>query len=249
MPVYRLPDSHHFPPAEHAEPSGLLAVGGDLHPRRVLLAYAQGIFPWYSEGEPILWFSPDPRYVLEPAHLHVGRSLRKRVRRGDYEVRLDTAFPEVIRACREAWRPGQSGTWITDDMETAYCALHEQGYAHSVEAWQDGQLVGGLYGVAIGRTFAGESMFAHRSDASKVAFVWLVRQLEQWGYDLIDCQIETDHLARFGALDMAREDFLDRLDAGLRSPLPPRPWRFDPGFHPLAKAAASHPAPVAGPLR
>lgn len=238
MPVYRLPDTHVFPPPDHAEPTGLLAVGGDLHPRRLLLAYAHGIFPWYSEGEPVLWFSPDPRFVLEPPALRVGRSLRKRVRRGDFEVRLDTSFGAVIRSCREAGRPGQSGTWITDEMERAYCELHHMGFAHSAEAWLDGQLVGGLYGVAIGRTFAGESMFAHRSDASKVAFVWLVRQLAAWGYDLIDCQIETDHLARFGARGIPRESFLDRLDDGLHQPLAPGPWRFDPDFDPLRTTAA-----------
>jgi len=233
VPVYRLPDAHVFPPPDHAEPSGLLAVGGDLHPRRLLLAYAHGIFPWYSEGEPILWFSPEPRFVLEPGALHVGRSLRKRIRRGDFEVRLDTSFGAVIRSCREAWRPGQSGTWITDEMERAYCELHHMGFAHSAEAWQDGQLVGGLYGVAIGRTFAGESMFAHRSDASKVAFVWLVRQLQKWGFDLVDCQIETDHLTRFGAGPIGRPSFLERLARGL--PTGPRPgtWRFDTDFHPL----------------
>ncbi len=234
MPVYRLPEAHIFPPPDHAEPGGLLAVGGDLHPHRLLLAYAHGIFPWYSEGEPILWFSPEPRFVLEPAALKVGRSLRKRVRRGDYEIRLDTSFGAVIRSCREAWRPGQAGTWITDDMERAYCELHHMGFAHSVEAWREGRLVGGLYGVAMGRTFAGESMFAHESDASKVAFVWLVRQLERWSYDLVDCQVETEHLSRFGARMLSRPEFLARLEAGLMKAPPPESWRFDDGFDPLS---------------
>ena len=233
MPVYRLPDAHVFPPPSHAEPDGLLAVGGDLHPRRLLLAYAHGIFPWYSEGEPILWFSPHARFVLPPDELKVGRSLKKRVKRGDYEVRLDTAFSAVIRACRETARPGQSGTWITDEMERAYGLLHHMGIAHSVEAWKNDQLVGGLYGVAVGRTFAGESMFAHASDASKVAFVWLVRQLQQWGFSLIDCQIHTNHLARFGARDMPRDDFFSVLQAGLEDGPAPGSWSFDAGFSPL----------------
>ena len=147
----------------------------------LLLAYANGIFPWYNDGQPILWFSPDPRFVLYPDQLHVGRSLRKTIRRGAFEIRMDTAFAEVIRQCRRAQRPGQSGTWITDDMEAAYSTLHKAGYAHSAEAWLDGELVGGLYGVALGQLYSGESMFAHRSDASKVAFVWMARQLQAWG--------------------------------------------------------------------
>jgi leucyl/phenylalanyl-tRNA--protein transferase len=232
VPVYRLPDAHLFPPPSHAEHDGLLAVGGDLHPRRLLLAYAHGIFPWYSEGQPILWFSPEERFVLPSEELKVGRSLKKRVRRGDYEIRLDTEFASVIRSCRKTPRPGQMGTWITDEMQHAYCLLHRMGVAHSVEAWKDGELVGGLYGVAVGRTFAGESMFAHASDASKVAFVWLVRQLQRWGYSLIDCQIHTEHLARFGARMMPREDFLDALHAGLEESGEPGPWSFDGGFWP-----------------
>ena len=234
MPVYRLPDAHLFPPPSHAEPDGLLAVGGDLHPSRLLLAYAHGIFPWYSEGQPILWFSPHERFVLPPAELKVGRSLRKRIKRGDYEIRFDTAFPEVIRACRHKERPGQGGTWITDEMEEAYLLLHQMGVAHSVESWRDGQLVGGLYGVAIGRTFAGESMFAHASDASKVAFVWLVRQLERWDYSLIDCQIHTEHLERFGAHAIPQEDFLAQLHDGLDAEPALGPWSFDPDFSPLS---------------
>lgn len=232
MPVYRLPPQHLFPRPQLAEPDGLLAVGGDLHPERLLLGYANGIFPWYSEGQPILWFSPDPRFVLELDQLRVGRSLKKRVRRGDYEIRLDTAFGAVLRGCRDTPRPGQRGTWITTDMESAYLQLHRLGFAHSVEAWKDGQLVGGLYGVAVGRLFSGESMFARAPDASKVAFVWLVRQLQEWGYGLVDCQIRTDHLARFGAVDMSREDYLQRLDELVPTSGRPGPWRFDEGFSP-----------------
>jgi len=234
MPVFRIPEEHIFPHPSLAEPDGLLGVGGDLHPARLLLAYANGIFPWYNAGQPILWFSPDPRYVLQPSSLHVGRSLKKRIRRGDYEIRLDTAFEQVIRACRESARPGQRGTWITDDMEQAYITLHQMGYAHSAEAWKDGELVGGLYGVGLGSMFSGESMFARASDASKVAFVWLTRQLQAWGTELIDCQVRTDHLERFGATDMPRQAYLDSLRTLINSPSRPGPWTLDPGFDPLA---------------
>ncbi|MFT4975517.1 MAG: leucyl/phenylalanyl-tRNA--protein transferase [Myxococcota bacterium] len=233
MPVYRIPEEHLFPHPSLSEPDGLLGVGGDLHPARLLLAYANGIFPWYSEGQPILWFSPEPRFVLKPEQLHIGRSLKKRIRRGDYEVRLDSAFADVIRACRERSRPGQRGTWITDEMEQAYNTLHEMGYAHSAEAWRDGELVGGLYGVGLGTLFSGESMFATAPDASKVAFAWLARQLQAWGVELIDCQVRTDHLARFGADDMPRQRYLERLRAMINQPSRPGPWRFDTDFHPL----------------
>lgn len=233
MPVYRIPEEHLFPHPALAEPDGLLGVGGDLHPQRLLLAYANGIFPWYNAGQPILWFSPDPRFVLPPQQLHVGRSLRKRIRRGDYEIRLDTAFPDVIRACRQTKRPGQAGTWITDDMERAYNDLHALGYAHCAEAWKDGQLVGGLYGVALGGLFSGESMFAHADDASKVAFVWLVRQLEAWGFSLVDCQIHTEHLARFHAQHVSRQVYLDTIRTLIEQPSRPGPWRFDADFFPV----------------
>lgn len=233
MPVFRIPEEHIFPHPSLAEADGLLGVGGDLHPGRLLLGYANGIFPWYSSGQPILWFSPDPRYVLYPSKIHVGRSLRKRIRRGDYEIRLDTAFADVIRACRQKQRPGQRGTWITDDMETAYNALHQMGYAHSAEAWQDGELVGGLYGVGLGGLFSGESMFTHASDASKVAFVWLTRQLDQWGTEIIDCQIQTDHLERFGAQDLPRQNYLELLQTIIHAPTRIGPWQFDDGFAPL----------------
>lgn len=232
MPVYRIPDSLVFPHPELSEPGGLLGVGGDLRPERLLLGYANGIFPWYSEGQPILWFSPDPRFVLPVGDLRVPRSLRKRIRRGDYRITLDTAFPNVIEGCKQAWRPGQSGTWITDDMEQAYITLHERGFAHSVEAWQGDTLVGGLYGVALGRLFAGESMFARASDASKVAFVWLVKQLEAWGFPLVDSQVGTDHLARFGGRDIDRAEYLAGLPELVEAPGRPGPWSFDAGFRP-----------------
>lgn len=237
MPVYRLPADHRFPHPSLAEPEGLLAVGGDLSPGRLLTAYSVGIFPWYSEGQPILWFSPDPRAVLRPEALRIARSLKKRVRRGDYEITLDRSFSRVVERCKTTPRPGQDGTWITPEMAQAYRTLHHLGYAHSVEAWRDGQLVGGLYGVGLGRMFAGESMFAHASDASKVAFVWLVRQLAEWGFSFVDCQMQTSHLQRFGAQDIDREAFLDDLSAAIIGGPAPGPWQFDDGFHPLAQGS------------
>lgn len=210
----RPPDAP-FPPAELAlrEPNGLLAVGGDLSPQRLLRAYRQGIFPWYNAGQPILWWSPDPRLVLFPADLKISRSLRKALRRGAFRITLDTAFQAVIVACAEPRTDGQ-GTWITREIAAAYARLHELGHAHSVEVWQEGRLVGGLYGVALGKVFFGESMFTRVSDASKVGFVHLVRQLERWGYGLIDCQVYTGHLASLGATLISRAAFnawLDRL--------------------------------------
>ncbi|UCE84862.1 MAG: leucyl/phenylalanyl-tRNA--protein transferase [Deltaproteobacteria bacterium] len=227
MPVYRLGAEHAFPPPEAAEPSGLLAVGGDLAPERLLRAYSLGIFPWYSDPDPILWFSPDPRMVLVPSELRVSRSLRRAIRRGGCEVRLDTAFERVIAACAAVERPDDAGTWITPDMIDAYVRLHRLGYAHSVEAWRDGRLIGGLYGVSIGGSFFGESMFARESDASKVAFVKLVRQLHAWNFDLIDCQVRTPHLARFGATDWPRARFLAALAKSLERETRRGAWRFD----------------------
>ncbi len=227
MPVFRLSARLAFPPPALADESGLLAVGGDLSPERLLLAYSLGIFPWYSEGLPILWYSPDPRLVLEAGDLVVSRSLEKTIRRGRYRVTLDTAFDRVIRACAAVPRPGQQGTWITEDMERAYGLLHELGYAHSAETWLDDQLVGGLYGVSLGTAFFGESMFARADDASKVAFVTLVEQLVRWGIDLVDCQVHTEHLARFGAAEWPRERFLSRLADALEQPTRGGRWRLD----------------------
>lgn len=221
-----------LPAPEDADVHGLVAIGGDLRPERLLAAYAEGIFPWYEDGLPILWHSPDPRMVLLPDQFHVGRSLRKRVRRGDFEIRLDTAFEQVIRACATVSRDGQRGTWITREMESAYARLHRNGYAHSVEAWRGGELVGGLYGVSLGDVFCGESMFAHEPDASKVAFVWLVEQLARWGVELVDCQVHTDHLARFGAHEWPRERFLATLRRLVQKPTRQGTWAFDPGFRP-----------------
>jgi leucyl/phenylalanyl-tRNA---protein transferase len=226
-PVYRLGRALAFPDPRESHSSGLLAVGGDLSCERLLLAYSLGIFPWYSEGEPILWHSPDPRAVLVPRSLHVPRSLAKLLRRGRYEVRLDSAFEEVMRRCAEVPRTGQAGTWITDEMRRAYGELFRRGYAHSAEAWEQGDLVGGLYGVSLGGTFFGESMFAAEPDASKVAFATLVAQLVRWDFDLIDCQQQTPHLTRFGAEPWPRARFLTALASSLERPTRRGSWRLD----------------------
>lgn len=227
MPIYRLSGSPVFPDPHLAEPSGLLAVGGDLRPERLLEAYRTGIFPWYSDDQPILWWSPDPRMVLHTADLHVPRSLAKRMRRGDWTFTLDTAFGQVIRHCARTPRPGQDGTWLTPAMVTAYIRLHELGHAHSCEAWQDGVLVGGLYGISVGDLFCGESMFSHAPDASKAAFVRLVQQLSAWGVPLVDAQVHTDHLARFGAVEIPRHDFLTRIAPLTRRAGRVGLWQFD----------------------
>jgi leucyl/phenylalanyl-tRNA--protein transferase len=220
--------AHVFPPVDSAleEPNGLLAAGGDLSPQRLLAAYRLGIFPWFGEGDPILWWTPDPRMVLYPAELKVSRSLRKSVRRADYEIRVDSRFREVMQACA-APRPGQAGTWITDRMLDAYCLLAERGHAHSVETWRDGELIGGLYGVALGRVFFGESMFSRATDASKLALVHLVRQLERWQFGLIDCQMRTAHLASLGACEISRSRFSRELRQLVNYPEVPRSWTFD----------------------
>jgi leucyl/phenylalanyl-tRNA---protein transferase len=226
MPVLLLDDRLAFPPVEYAE-DGLLAVGGDLRPERLVLAYASGIFPWYGEGQPILWHSPDPRTVLLAGRLHVPRSLEKTMRKEPYELTLDRAFGRVIKACADVSRPDQAGTWITRAMRRAYAELHRRGVAHSVEAWSGGRLVGGLYGVSLGGAFFGESMFAVSPDASKIAFASLVRQLERWGIALIDCQVHTPHLARFGAQEWPRERYLAELARALERPTRKGPWLFD----------------------
>lgn len=232
------PDSNpqYFPPVELASPEGLLAMGGDLCSERLLEAYRHGIFPWYNTGQPILWWSPDPRATLLPENLKVSRSLRKSLRQQHFTVTLDTVFPEVITACaapRQYLPRHQQGTWIVPEMQAAYCRLHEQGYAHSVEAWQNGKLVGGLYGVALGQAFFGESMFSGVSNASKIALVWLVRQLQQWGFSLIDCQVSSPHLASLGAIDLRRETFMNLLEQAVAAHSRPGAWQFDPGFRPV----------------
>ena len=217
-----------FPDVELAltEPDGLLAIGGDLSVKRLLNAYRQGIFPWYSQGQPILWWAPDPRLVLFPEALRISRSLRKTLRKGCFEVTLDSDFPAVIGACAGP-RAGEDGTWITRAMQAAYIELHESGHANSVECRLNGELVVGLYGVAIGRVFFGESMFAHTSEASKVAFVWLVSQLERWGFRLIDCQVHTSHLESLGAQDLPRREFSLMIAEACRLPPPPA-WELAP---------------------
>ena len=227
MPVYALTDALVFPPPEHADRSGLLAVGGDLSPERLILAYSEGIFPWYNEGQPMLWHSPDPRMVLWAPDLHVPRSLKKVIRQQRFELRMDTAFEEVIWKCADAKRADHDGTWITDEMLNAYVRLHALGLAHSVEAYQEGKLVGGLYGVSLGTAFFGESMFAAVNDASKVAFVSLIERLQEWGMNLIDCQVHTDHLERFGAVLWKRSGFLEALDKAMDEPTRQGKWQFD----------------------
>jgi leucyl/phenylalanyl-tRNA--protein transferase len=227
MPVFVLGRNLSFPPAHLAEKEGLLAVGGDLSVDRLLLAYRHGIFPWYSEDEPFLWWSPDPRLVLYPGELAVSRSLARAVRQKRFDLTMDHDFSAVIRHCaRSRTRKGE-GTWIDDAMVRAYTHLHEAGYAHSVEAWQGGDLAGGLYGVALGRCFFGESMFTRISNASKVAFVKLVEWLQQREFTLIDCQVSTAHLMRFGAREIPRKRFLRELEKALAHPTLRGRWHFN----------------------
>ncbi|MCK5720194.1 MAG: leucyl/phenylalanyl-tRNA--protein transferase [Thiomargarita sp.] len=230
---YWIPDNtapNDFPPLEKAleHPDGLLAIGGDLNPNRILNAYRLGIFPWYSDDEPILWWSPSKRMILLPEHLKISRSLRKTIRKNKFSITLDQNFPAVIEACANTVRPDQNGTWITDDMKIAYNHLHKEGFAHSVEAWFEGNLVGGLYGIALGKVFFGESMFSIMTDASKVAFVHLVQQLQSWDYRLIDCQVETNHLISLGAVNIPRSQFRELLDNLCQLPEYKRAkWQFE----------------------
>lgn len=221
-------DSLEFPPVEQAfdEPRGLLAAGGDLRPDRLLAAYARGIFPWYDDDSPILWWSPDPRMVLRPEDVHVSRSLAKLIRQGRYQITMDCAFADVIRHCA-GLRADREGTWITQEMQAAYRDLHRLGHAHSVEIWHDSRLVGGLYGIAMGKLFFGESMFSLAPNVSKIAFVALARQLQQWEFALIDCQMPTDHLQSLGAREMSRAKFQDVLQHWRGDETPPAPWKFD----------------------
>lgn len=228
------PDTHihaSFPPVETAlaEPNGLLAVGGDLSPQRLLEAYRKGIFPWFNEDDPILWWSPDPRMVLFPHELKISRSLQKTLKKGDYQIRADTHFAQVMHACASP-RRGQAGTWIHPQMIAAYTALHEMGLAHSVETWIDGELAGGLYGVALGRMFFGESMFSRVTDASKIALVHLVQQLRQWEFGMIDCQVQTGHLASLGAREISRSEFSQKLNMLIPEFLSGGKWEFTPGL-------------------
>jgi len=223
-----------FPSPRLAGTDGLLAVGGDLRPERLLRAYSRGIFPWFSEGDPVLWWSPDPRLVLYPGELVVGRRLRRILRQKRFSITINRDFEAVIRACAAVRRKGQPGTWITDSMAAAYCRLHQLGWAHSVEAWQGGELAGGLYGLVIGRCFFGESMFTRISNASKAAFVHLVRLLARQGFALVDCQVTTGHLMRFGAREIPRDRFLQELAAAMPAADADGRWR-------MAEAEAADP--------
>lgn len=227
MTIYRLFDEPIFPDPEEADPDGLLAVGGDLSPQRLLTAYSNGIFPWYAEDSPILWWSTNPRLVLIPEEFHMPRSLRRVLNKGRFSFTLDKDFRGVIRGCARTPRPDQEGTWIIEEMVEAYIMLHDLGYAHSVETWQDGELVGGLYGVSLGSVFFGESMFYQVPDASKAAFAVLVNQLAAWGFSMIDCQQTTNHLLRFGAKELQRFRFLAMLREAMDNPTREGEWCFD----------------------
>lgn len=227
MTIYRLFEEPIFPDPEEAEPDGLLAVGGDLSPQRLLTAYANGIFPWYAEESPILWWSTNPRLVLIPEEFHIPRSLRRVLNSGRFKFTMDTDFEAVIRACACCPRPDQEGTWIVEEMVEAYVMLHELGYAHSVETWLDGDLVGGLYGISLGSVFYGESMFYSAPDASKAAFATLVKQLVKWNFALIDCQQTTQHLLRFGAKEIPRFRFLAMLEEAMNTSTKEGRWHFE----------------------
>lgn len=215
MPIFALTDEIIFPPPQWANEQGILAIGGDLQPERLLLAYEKGIFPWYSEDEPIIWWSPDPRFVLRSSNLKVSKSMKQVLRSEKFQITFDQNFSDVIQNCQQIKRKGQPGTWITNPMYEAYIKLHELGYAHSVEVWENAELVGGLYGISLGRAFFGESMFSKVSNASKTGFIHLVNTLKRHHFELIDCQVYTQHLARFGAEEIHRSDFLAELEEAL----------------------------------
>ncbi len=227
MPVYFLSDEIAFPSSHLASENGILAVGGDLSEERLLTAYRQGIFPWYSQGDPIIWWSPDPRLVIYPDEIKISRSLEKIIKKDVFDITIDTAFEKVIRSCAEVRLKKNEDTWILEDMIKAYCRLHGSGYAHSVEVWFDGELAGGLYGVSMGKCFFGESMFTRKSNASKVAFVKLVEYLEKNSFGIIDCQIESEHLLSFGARLIPRALFLQQLEQFLDEPTIKGKWKFN----------------------
>jgi leucyl/phenylalanyl-tRNA---protein transferase len=227
MPIFRLVEDMVFPPPDYADPSGLLAVGGDLSSERLLEAYRVGIFPWYSDDQPILWWSPDPRFMLELDEFKISRSLQKTLRRKIFQVTFDRVFEEVIAACSVVPREGQRGTWITQEMRDAYLELHGLGYAHSVESWFGGKLVGGLYGVSLGKAFFGESMFHHKTDASKVALATLVEKLKSWSFHFIDSQMTTEHMMNLGAKEVPRRIFLKRLQSALRHSTKRGKWHVE----------------------
>jgi leucyl/phenylalanyl-tRNA--protein transferase len=226
MPVYRLSDDLVFPPPWLAD-DGLLAMGGDLSRERLLLAYRSGIFPWYSPGDPILWWSPDPRMILKPEQMHVSQSLRRALKKSKFRFTADTVFPEVIRGCAKIPRKKEHGTWITSAMEAAYIDLHEAGFAHSIEVWHGDELAGGLYGVSLGACFFGESMFSREAGASKAALAVFAQQCLRWGITLIDCQVANAHLHTLGAYEISRREFLHALNVCLKSPTRRGPWTLD----------------------
>ena len=217
MPVFQLTESIIFPPPELARSDGLLAIGGDLSEARLLLAYEQGIFPWYSKGDPILWWAPAPRLVLEPKKIRISKRLAREIRKNTFKITMDQAFSEVITECADIRVEQDEGTWITNEMKSAYVRLHELGYAHSVECWQEGKLAGGLYGVSLGTVFFGESMFSRVSNSSKTALATLARILTEWKFDMIDCQLTTEHLKNFGAREIPRSVFLKQLNESLKA--------------------------------
>jgi leucyl/phenylalanyl-tRNA--protein transferase len=216
MSYYFLDEQLYFPPVSRASSEGIVAIGGDLSEERLFLAYQSGIFPWFSEGEPIIWWSPDPRFVLYPSQIKVSKSMQQLFRKQVFEVTFDKDFEQVILNCKEIKRKGQRGTWITDEMVEAYCRLHRKGFAHSVEVWQEHTLVGGLYGLSLGNCFFGESMFAKVSNASKYGFITLTKRLEQKGFSFIDCQVHTEHLESLGATFISRKNFLHQLQEALK---------------------------------
>ena len=226
MPVFLLSDTIEFPPPHLASKDGLLAVGGDLSQKRLLLAYRMGIFPWFSNNEPILWWSPDPRLVLYPHEIKISKTLKKIVKKEVFKVTMDLAFNEVINQCAQIRLKKNQGTWIIEDIIEAYCRLHESGFAHSVEVWRQGELAGGLYGVSLGKCFFGESMFTRINNASNIALVKLVEYLKKLSFDLIDCQVTTGHLIRFGAREIPRKLFLEQLEKSLKTPIIKGKWDY-----------------------
>ena len=226
MPVFLLTDAMEFPPPHLAARDGLLAVGGDLSVKRLIFAYRMGIFPWFSEGDPILWWSPDPRLVLYPNEIKISKTLKKIIKKKTFNVTMDLAFNEVINQCAQARLQNNQGTWLVKDMIDAYCKLHRSGFAHSVEVWQQGELAGGLYGVSLGKCFFGESMFTRVSNASNVGLVKLSNYLNELSFELIDCQVTTEHLIRFGAREIPRPLFLDQLKVSLGAPTHRGKWEF-----------------------
>lgn len=226
MTIYRLSNTIEFPSPHLAEKDGLLAIGGDLSQKRLLMAYQVGIFPWFLEGEPYLWWSPDPRLVLYPEELYVSKSLKKTMNQNVFQITFDSSFNQVIQSCAHTRLKQNEETWIVPEMVDAYCRLHKSGYAHSIEAWHNGKLAGGLYGIALGKCFFGESMFSRKSNASKVAFVNLVHYLKRESYKLIDCQVTTAHLKRFGAREIPRGTFLKQLKDAINCPTNNRSWQI-----------------------